>query len=284
MKTFHHYDIAYKRKNELNYKIVAPPKYGWIADPFLINFNGKLYLFAEIFLYLSERNGVLGYCVYENGLFGEWSVTMDRPWHISYPNVFLRNDRIHMVPETHQLSEVAEYELVAFPDKWQKVHTYLLNADCCDSTFIDYTDGKKYMFTFEPAPVSPYGKGIIYNVDDGILTNKRVFSESLEGARCGGKIIYKQGKCYRLGQNCTKEYGGGLIIYEIDEIGSSYREHEITRIDPTDIEVDSDIIYTGIHTYNSCEDLEVVDLRYTSSTIEENEASDRVHRVFVNKY
>ena len=284
MKVFHHYDIAYRKKGEKNFKIVKPPKYGWVADPFLVEYKNEVYLFAEIFLYKSERNGVIGYCKYDGDGFGDWIVTMDKHWHLSYPNVFVENGKLYMVPESYQLGEVVLYELQEFPAKWKKLHSYIADVEYVDSTFLDYKDGNRYMFTFERGNKSPEGTGILYRIDNGKLMNKIVLSNSLEGSRCGGKIIEKDGKYIRVGQNCVREYGGGLIFYEIDSISPVYKEHELCRVEPTDIPGDFDKVYTGVHTYNVCNDIEVIDLRYPSSTKEENEASNRVHGVFVNKY
>lgn len=288
MKTFHHYDIAIRANRNEKFKIIDNPSYGWAADPFLVEFENTIYLFAEIFLYKSERNGVIGYRkINRNGELGEWTISMDKHWHLSYPNVYVENDKLLMVPESYQLEEVAEYELIAFPDKWKKKRTIIPNVEFCDSTFLEYKDGNKYMFTFERGAISPHGIGWLYKIENGMATERQYLSDSLEGTRCGGKLISNAGRYIRVGQNCTREYGGGLIFYEIDAVWPEYSEHEIKRIEIDDIDLDKEQInrkYTGVHTYNKLQNIEVIDLRYASSTDEENEASERVHRVFLNKY
>ena len=72
-----HWQIAYKNKKMSKYELIPNPNWAWAADPFLVEYKGELYIFAELFLYKSERNGVIGYCKYKNGTFGEWTVTMD---------------------------------------------------------------------------------------------------------------------------------------------------------------------------------------------------------------
>ncbi len=101
--SFTHFGVAWKYTKDKMWSLVADPPYGWIADPFLVEFEGRLFLFAEIFLYKSERNGVIGYCTFNGDRFGDWTVTMDRHWHLSYPNVFVEDDRLFMCPETWQL-------------------------------------------------------------------------------------------------------------------------------------------------------------------------------------
>lgn len=284
MKTFHHYDIAYRTEKNGIFKVIDNPPFGWVADPFLVEYQGAIYLFAEIFLCLSERNGVIGYCKYEEGKFGEWTVSMDRHWHLSYPNVFVEDEKLYMIPESYQLGEVVKYELVEFPNKWKKVCTYISDVEYCDSTFLEYKDGNQYMFTFERKAGSAAGNGYIFQISDGKLSNKRLFSDCLLGARCGGKVIEENGVYIRVAQDCEGGYGSGLVFFEIDEIQPEFREHEIKRLYPTDIAIDSDKEYTGLHTYNRLRNIEVIDLKYVSSSKEEEEASERVHKVFLNKY
>lgn len=282
-KIFHHYDIAFRKKGDKSFSVVEAPKYGWTADPFLVEYKHEVYLFAEVFLYKTERNGKIGYCKYKDGQFSEWHISMDRHWHLSYPNVWVDNDALFMCPESYQNGEVDIYRLIEFPDKWEKQEALISNVEYCDTTFL--RDGEeKYAFTFERGEKSPAGNGLLYRFHNG--TSEHIYlTDSLEGTRCGGKVMKKDGKYIRVGQNCVKEYGSGLIFFEIDSIWPMYKEHEIKRINIQDVSiVNPQHDYTGIHTYNSCSDIEVIDLRFPSSTIEENIASNRVHKVFVNKY
>ncbi|GFI63499.1 hypothetical protein IMSAG117_00914 [Lactobacillaceae bacterium] len=83
-----HWKIAYRTSPEEPFKMVPNPEFAWAADPFLIKYEEKIYLFAELFLYKSERNGVIGYCEFMGDHFSEWKVTMDEHWHLSYPTAF----------------------------------------------------------------------------------------------------------------------------------------------------------------------------------------------------
>ncbi|MBR5337928.1 MAG: hypothetical protein IK152_08080 [Lachnospiraceae bacterium] len=284
MRKFNHWDITYRNDQHSAFKVVSPPSYGWVADPFLVEYNGEIYLFAEIFLYLSERNGVIGYCKYDGNRFGEWTVTMDRHWHLSYPFVFVQDEQLYMIPESYQLGEVVLYRLIEFPDRWEKVRSLISDVEYCDSTIFGYKDGKEYMLTFERGKKSPEGCGYIFEVEKDMLTNKQFISDSLEGTRCGGRVIRDGDKYIRIGQDCTREYGESLIFYEIDSVSPLYEEHELYRLTTKDIVVESKKKYIGLHTYNRLGDLEVIDLKYTACSDEEKLASDRVREVFLNKY
>ncbi|MBE6101418.1 MAG: hypothetical protein E7200_04860 [Selenomonas ruminantium] len=280
---FYHYDIAYKTADMDKFQVVKPPHYGWIADPFLVEYEGTIYLFAEVFLYKTERNGKIGYCKYENGGFSDWTITMDRHWHLSYPNVFVKDGKLYMCPESYQSSEVSTYELVAFPNQWKKVNTYINDVEYCDSTFLQDGDAS-YMFTFERKRNGTDGNGILCRIADGKIDDVRVISSNPAGSRPAGNILKKCGKYIRVAQNSVPVYGTGLIFYEIDSLWPEYHEHEVRRVFVEDISPEWKNLYCGIHTYNRLGDMTVIDLKKETFSQEEYEAQQRVRQIFIDKY
>lgn len=276
-----HWQIAYRRNPKDEFSLVDNPSWGWCADPFLVEYQGEVYLFAEIFLYKSERNGVIGYCKFDGEKFGEWEVTMDRPWHLSYPNVFVYNEHLYMCPESYQLEEIAIYELKAFPNQWEKIRTIVKNKKCVDSTFIEW-DSKTYMYTFEPLFKNNEGTLQLYQLSESASFLGSITADK-RGARSGGKVINKNGKFFRVGQNCESEYGAGLIFYEIESVYPYYKEKEVEMLCPSMLG-EKFKKYNGIHTYNNLGNLEVIDLKYKSFSIVEQLARKRVRKVFTNKY
>ncbi len=283
MKKFNHFSIAYRRAGEEKYKVIPNPKYGWAADPFLVEYKGELYLFAEVFLYATERNGVIAYCKYDGHSFSDWVVTMDKHWHLSYPNVFVMGDELYMCPESYQAGEVALYRLVNFPDKWEKVKTIADNVEYCDTTFLEM-NGVKYMFTYERLGTFKQGKGLICKLNADDIEEIQVISESSIGNRPAGNILIDDGKYIRVAQYSKEEYGQGLMFYQIDSIWPAYSEHEIYRIMPQDLKIDFNKEITGLHTYNRLNDIEVIDIKYKTFSIREYMAQKRVRKVFLNKY
>lgn len=277
------WQVAFRTKPEEPFRLVQNPVWAWAADPFLVKYEGDVYLFAELFLYRSERNGVIGYCKYENNNFGEWTVSMDKHWHLSYPNVFVHDGRLFMCPESYQREEVAVYELTAFPDKWKKVATLLENGMYVDTTFFQHDD-QKYMFTFEQKHVGCEGRLWLYPLENGKPGKPYYVTDDIGCARPAGNIIYDNGKKYRVSQDCTQGYGCGLVVQEIDAVLPAYREHEIKRIGSDQIRGRWNRKFTGIHTYNRLGNLEVIDLKYSVYSMREYLARKRVRRVFWNKY
>lgn len=280
---FTRWEIAYRKEGEVKYHLIPNPPYGWCADPFLVEYQNTIYLFAEIFLWQSERNGVIGYCIYEDGKFGSWTVTMDKHWHLSYPNVFVYKDYLYMCPESYQREDVSVYKLREFPDKWEKVHTFIENEKCVDTTFMNFNN-EDYFFTFNPNFIKYGGQLYLYNIKDGHINGKQHITNNKGFARPAGNIINVNGKHIRVSQDCSKSYGCGIVLSEIDNVQPSYEEHIVKRITVEDILVNSNKKFIGIHTYNQLKGIEVIDLKYLRFSLREYIAQRRVRRVFTNKY
>lgn len=280
---FERWQVAYRRKGEDSFTLLSNPKWGWAADPFPVVYEGSLYIFAEIFLYKSERNGVIAYCKWENDGFGDWQVSMDRHWHISYPNVFVVDGKLYMCPETRQNEEIAVYELKEFPDRWEKVKVLLSNVQCVDSTFCEY-QGERFLFTFRPIRTGSKGSLCLYKIDEA--ANLSLYMETVDtlSARPGGNVIRKDGRLIRVAQDGTSGYGCGLVFCEIDAIYPVYKEHEIKRVSAQEIPGNWNRKFEGVHTYNQIEACEVIDLKYQEFSLQEYWARKRVRKVFVRKY
>lgn len=283
MKKFNHWQIAYRTNKYKEFKLLPNPKYAWAADPFLVEFKGQIYLFAELYLYKSERNGVIGYCEYQDGQFGEWTVTMDRHWHLSYPNVFIYDGKLYMCPESYQRDDVSIYQLQEFPDQWKKIVTLIDNEKCADSTFFQY-DGENYLFTFKPSFRQHGGELYLCHIKGEHIDEKQYITDNRMLARPGGNILHIGGKYIRVSQDCSNGYGCGLVFSEIRSVWPKYEEHTIRRISPNDVCGFQNEKYIGIHTYNALNALEVIDLKYSTFSLQEHIAQRRVRKVFLNKY
>lgn len=279
-----HWQIAYRTSPKEPFQMVPNPAFAWAADPFLTEYEGKIYLFAELFLYKSERNGVIGYCEFRGDHFSEWKVAMDEHWHLSYPNVFVRNGKLYMCPESYQKREVGIYELQKFPNQWKQVETLFTNVQYVDTTFLEYED-EQYIFTFRPTFKGDEGMLLLYRREaGGKLSDPIEVTDDVGCARPGGNLIQANGKLYRVSQDSTHFYGDGIVFSEIDALWPTYREHAVKRMTPENQRVITGEKVLGMHTYNRCGKLEVIDVRYYKPSFGEYLAAKRTHKVFLNKY
>ncbi len=225
---------------------------------------------------------MIGYCKYQDGHFSKWQVTMDKHWHLSYPNVFVRENELYMCPESYQNEEVCLYRLIEFPDKWEKVEVLFKNVRYVDSTFL-YYKGQNYMFTFEPLFKENEGRLYIFLYNGEKYVNPIVITDKKEIARPGGNFIIKNEKIIRVSQNSETEYGDGLIFSEVLSL-NPYAEKIVKKVYPKDINILSNKKYRGIHTYNSIGNIEVIDLKVKRHSLVEYLAKKRIRKVFVKKY
>lgn len=281
---FDHWQVAYRKKGTSCFIMIPNPPYGWAADPFLVEYQNELYLFAELFLYKSERKGVIGYCKYQDEKFGEWHVTMDKHWHLSYPYVFVQNGKLYMCPESIQSEEVSIYELIEFPDRWKKSKILLLNGRFADTTPFQYRN-ETYMFTFRH-PENSLVKGTLYlyKWEGEYKFQHQKISSDISCARPGGRLIFENDKMIRVSQDSEGGYGRGLVFSIIDSVWPVYQEHIIKKVYPSDLEIYDKKKYIGMHTYNRCKGLEVIDLKHSVYSWAERKAQNRVRKVFLNKY
>jgi hypothetical protein len=106
----------------------------FLADPFAIWRDGRLNLFAEAYDYRTRR-GAIVVRRYDEALkyLGQRTV-LSEPWHLSYPFVFEADGEIWMLPEAHRSGTLSLYRAKGFPDAWEKVASFGLDAPAVDAT------------------------------------------------------------------------------------------------------------------------------------------------------
>lgn len=86
--------------------------------------------------------------------------------------------------------------------------------------------------------------------------------KSLANARLAGKTFFENNQLIRVAQDCQDGYGTKLHFNNIMKLSEDEYEEEMFRtISVEDIIVDSKERFCGIHTYNSDDCYEVIDLK-----------------------
>jgi hypothetical protein len=197
----------------------------FVADPFMVEAEGKYYLFFEV-MNLNTNTGDIGVALSDNGK--EWtysSIVVDEPFHLSYPSVFQWDGDYYMIPESYQDSSVRLYRATSFPDSWEYLGNLLDGGQYVDPTTFFYND-KWWMFT------TNYGNSLL----------NLYFSDSLESGwqahpmnpliannssiiRPAGRVFEFENKLFRLIQDDYPYYGIQVYASEIVELSTeSYQE------------------------------------------------------------
>lgn len=239
----------------------------WRADPFLFKYNGKNYLFAELYD-KKKAKGVLAYAILNGNHCGRFHICLEEDFHLSYPCVFKRGDDIYLMPEAKNSGMVTLYRAVEFPKKWEKFKV-IIELPCVDTTPITI-EGEYYYFTTVASTKSINDNLHLIREKDGTIT--QLLSNNL-CSRSAGNILQNNGEIIRPSQDDTV-YGDAVVFNKIVSIReSTYVEVPFRRLLPPDGLGDSTCIsviidrndqekFSGLHTYNVNEDYEVIDLRY----------------------
>ena len=234
---------------------LAVPAYhaGWAADPFLIEKNGKLYIFAELYSY-SDWYGSIGYCVYSNGLFSKWKVVIRNGTHFSFPNIYEAEDGIYIMPENCAAGKIPVYKAIDFPDVWEEQKPIFIGSCMCDTIHLS----RELLLSYS-VEKSGYALKLL---KEGIVLNSK--SDLNQHLRPGGKAFTFRGKLYRPAQCCENSYGEGLYINAVLVNGEEMpAENTVLEIRPESVKLDQEFgKRIGLHTYNRSANYEVIDILF----------------------
>ena len=230
----------------------------FIADPFLYKHEGDTYVFYEN---LGKNNrGEIYSAKYTDGALTDISEVLKDEIHFSYPLVLPYKDKIYMIPESMAANQIRLYESEEFPNKWNLKRVLIDNTAASDSTLLCYNN-KWWIFTSIAASKgSPTDDNLhIFYADD-------LFSETwtphpmnpvltdVRRSRMAGNFITTGHKIIRPAQDCSKEYGRTLGLYEIVKLNETEYE-EVLYKNGSEILKDCRLL----HTINVCDGLAVVD-------------------------
>ena len=240
--------------------IDSPRGHFW-ADPFLLARDEETWLFFEDYDYALGRAGLQAARVMADGALGEVVPVLFRPYHLSYPHVFVADGETFMVPETSDAGVVELLRATEFPLRWERVAT-LLQLKTVDSTLFRHA-GRWWMFT---SPMSVAGHApvtLLYSAPELTgpwrLHPASPISSDVRVARGAGAVVDRgDGRLLRPSQDCAGTYGRALVFNEIRRLDlDGYEEVPVARFGA---EPRSGL--SGIHTYNRADRWEAIDGRF----------------------
>lgn len=124
-----------------------PGPWRYLADPFGLVRGDALHVFVEAYDYRVKRATLERH---EYGLADlRWrgkATVMDKPHHLSYPQVFEHEGETWMVPETYQAGEIALYRAADETlNVWERECALLAGVPGADASLIEY-QGRWWMF------------------------------------------------------------------------------------------------------------------------------------------
>ncbi len=214
-----------------------PPRGRFAADCFVWEREGRLFLFFEDLDYRSYKGRIWGVELKGAHPLGAPVTVLDPPTHLSYPYLIDHQGVLYMVPESAETREVALYRAVELPGRWERAGVLLRDVPAVDSSLIEY-EGRWWLFAtlatetgdpnvnlclwhapalhgpWEPHPGNPV-------------------KTDIRSARPAGPPFVWQGKLYRPAQDCSRTYGGRVVLLRIDRLTpTEFQEEPVRWLDP----------------------------------------------------
>ena len=168
-----------------------------------------------------------------------------------------------MMPEYSEGKELFVLKATHFPDKWEKIESWMQGKRFVDSALLSH-EGENYLLTQDLKSGYSSEKFSIFirQGKEWVSHKQSPVTKSLANARLAGKIFFEKDHLIRVAQDCQDGYGTKLHFNHILKLSKEEYEEEMFRtISVEDIIVDSKDCFSGIHTYNSDECYEVIDLK-----------------------
>ena len=227
------------------------------ADPFGIVVDGRHVVLCET--WAPGSKGTISTTTFEReGWHAKLTPALELPVHLSYPYVFAEGGEPYCVPEASGTREIALYRSKRFPHDWEKCATLVPGVGGIDSTIVRYA-GKYWLFAGDIADAPDLKLNVWYA--DELFGPWRAHAQNpvkidIRSSRGAGTPFFVDGSLYRPAQDCSRTYGGRIVINRITELTPTSFGEEVARI----VEPDRSGPYAdGLHTISRFGEYTLVD-------------------------
>lgn len=224
------------------------PVPGIMADPFIVEKEGKYFVFYEE--KSGKRNSNHGNIALLESIDGvSWKhlgYVLDAPFHLSWPNVFEFEGEYYMLPERGSTLEMAIYKAIDFPMKWKK-EAVIRRGKVYADPIIYNLDNIWYLFVQEEEGLCLYYNDNFLEDDWTLHSSSPVATGS--GSRPAGQIYTINDEQYMFLQMSSGSYGTGVYAYVIDTISmNDFSMHRLEK--PILWKFGNGVAKDGMHTLN----------------------------------
>jgi hypothetical protein len=230
----------------------------FLADPFGIARRGKIYVFCEEYDCRTLKGRIVCIDVNAEGSPSRPTIAIELPSHMSYPFLFEYGGELYCVPETAQAREVCLYKNVDFPCGWKKVGPLVGDFAGRDGTLFAYEDAwwlsctggngeisRELYLWYSSSPLGPWKPHAANPV-----------KRDLGSSRPAGTPFVHQGQLFRPAQDCSKTYGGRIVINRVNKLSpSEFVEEKASVVEP----FSNGPYREGVHTISAAGNATLVD-------------------------
>jgi len=222
-------------------------KKSYRADPFITTLQNHQVIFFERYNYSTQKGHIAAITI---GSESNSEVeVLNTSLHYSYPFIFINNDETYCLPEGYMGKTASAYTINK--QLQLKQHRHLLNG----------------VKAIDPSLLLYNNKYWLFCTINNALHNAQLFifySDSLDGefiphllnpvktdissARPAGSFFEQNGSIIRPSQNCSKTYGGSLMLNKIITLTETeYKEELINEIKPFDKQFNKGLHHISIN-------------------------------------
>ena len=243
-------------------RCLEPPRDCYWADPFVIAYEGREYVFFEEFEYASRKGRIAAVTLEPDGTPRDKVVALELQSHLSYPCVFAHAGRLFMIPENAASGRLDLYECLRVPDRWEYRRTLIDGVALVDASIV-FWDGLWWLFASvkKPASVRTAELLMVYCADDPVRGVWRPHTlnplrADITAARPAGVPFVHGGRLYRPAQDGSGGYGHGIALFEVARLTpDEYKDQRCAELTSAWIRYSC-----GMHTLNRAGATVVMDL------------------------
>ena len=220
---------------------IPNPAKGYLADPFVLDYQDRSYVFLERLDYFDNKGKI---AAYEIGDFPpkDLGIIIEEDFHLSYPFIFKFESNVYLIPESSNNNDIRLYKCDSFPDQWS-LHSIILDqVSAADSMVFQYQE-RWWLFTnLNPSNTNDHCSELFIFSSDHLLTgpwlphSKNPIYIDPKKARNGG-IIFDGEDIYRVAQEQGYGiYGKNINIKKIVLLDDkNYIEERVSSIKISDL-------------------------------------------------
>jgi hypothetical protein len=195
------------------------PYEGFLADPFgRATADGGLVILAEAYPWKGGRGRIAAIERRGDGTLALAPTSLTSDSHLSYPQIIEHEGAIYCIPESCAQGCVQLFRALRFPDRWALERVLLEGFAGVDATVTRYRQ-RWWMFACDRADRGE-SKLFIFHAPDlrGPWTahaRNPVKCDLRSSRPAGTPFTAADGTLYRPAQDCSRDYGGGVVINRV---------------------------------------------------------------------
>lgn len=213
-----------------------PTRDEFFADPFGTWRAGRLTILFERFDYRTNLGSISAIEHPGGSAAVPVQIGPQPAVHLSYPYLIDAGDRLLCIPETHQAAEIGLYEVGRFPDRWVKIADLLRGPPIVDATL--FRHGELWWLAGSEATAKGTTCELHLWHADQITGPWRAHAANpvkvdVRSARPAGTPFLKDGALYRPAQDCSRTYGGRVVINRVVTLTpTEFQETPAAAVEP----------------------------------------------------